>query len=726
MFSRTVKVWILATSFALVVLIQVLEGENLESQHWPVLSRAQLQAVIDTVSGETALDHIQFISQYWRWGPSTGFHEVAEYVVKQAKSYGLSDAHIERFIADRTTLYLGAPIYAPSWDPLAAELWVVEPVHQKITSFDDIPMCVAGYSRNTDVIAELVNVGEGTSPEDYAGKDVKGKIVLGTGAVGVLQQMAVFERGALGVLSAWTPEFQTSRAPIDYPDQVAWGLGVVPESKTGRPSTFGFMLSERQRHDLLNLLKTHKEVMMHAIVRAGLIEPGYLEVAAASIPGREFAHQELILTAHLDHPKPAANDNASGSATLLEIARVLQTLVRSGQLPPPKRTIRFLWLEEGSSTLAYIDRHPEVLHRAFAVINLDIVGDDQQKTKGILYYWRSSSSHPSFVSDVAQDFFELVRNINNDRMPTEPLHPILAPTGNRRPFVGEVQRFRRGSDHSFFVSSGVPAVNFADWPDQFHHTQFDTPEKSDPTQLKRVAFIGAASAAALSGAGPDDAIRIATNVVGRGRTRLGEDLTKGLHLLDRTTAANLPQSYKEARNVVHQGYVRECQELDSVRLLAGKDPTALGYLRRQEEALAESEARTVKHAQLYYESQARRLGVTPQPIETTNDELRSEKRIPAWAGAYRVGAVGEGGLAEKLNEPDIRHKLRIFRYNWQVRGPFVFYATLFETLNLIDGKRSVKEIRDVVSAEYDPVPLDVVEELIDAMAKAKLIKIQTP
>ena len=53
-------------------------------------------------------------------------------------------------------------------------------------------------------------------------------------------------------------------------------------------------------------------------------------------------------------------------------------------------------------------------------------------------------------------------------------------------------------------------------------------------------------------------------------------------------------------------------------------------------------------------------------------------------------------------------------------------VTLFETLNFIDGQRSIKEIRDAVSAEYDPVPLDVIEELMDAMAQAGLVEIKSP
>jgi hypothetical protein len=724
MLFRTFKVLVLVASVATIGTGN-LKADTLESQHWPVLSITQLQALIDTISGETSLDHIRYISQFWRWAPSHGFHEVAEYVVNQAKSYGLTDAHIERFIADGHTPYMGVSFNRPSWDPRGGELWVVAPVKEKITSFDDIPMCIAGYSRNTDVTAELVDVGQGTSAGDYAGKDVKGKIVLGAGAVGSLQRLAVFEHGALGVISAWMPEFQTSRSPMDYPDSVFWGTGVVPISRSGQPSAFGFMISQRQRHQLLNLLKTHKKLMVHATVKADLEEPGYLEAVTATIPGREFPDQELVFVAHLEHPKPAANDNGSGSATFLEIARVLETLIKSGQLAQPKRTIRFLWVQEGRSTRTYVAQHPEVSQRVFAAINMDQVGEDPVKTKGILTLWCAPASRPSFASDVVQDFFEMVRNINNDLGPTVPLHQILAPTGERRPFIAEAQRYRFGSDEETFLYVGVPGLAFVSWPDVYHHAQFDTPDKADATQLKRVAFIGAASAAALTSAGPQDAILIATSSVGRARVRIAEDVKKALHLLDRATAENLDAMRKEARNVVHQAVLREQRNLDSVRLLAGNDQNVLGYLSEQKQALAASESQPLKHVDLYYETRARSLGVKPRLLSLTEAEIRADKKIPSWAPGVR--GVDAEALAEILKEPDLGKRLRIVRYTSQPESmlTLVYNVNLSESLNFIDSKRSIKEIRDAVSGEYDPIPVDVVEELMDVMAEAKLVNMQT-
>jgi aminopeptidase YwaD len=45
----------------------------------------------------------------------------------------------------------------------------------------------------------------------------------------------------------------------------------------------------------------------------------------------------------------------------------------------------------------------------------------------------------------------------------------------------------------------------------------------------------------------------------------------------------------------------------------------------------------------------------------------------------------------------------------------------YEVLNLADGKRNAQEIRDVVSAEYGPVPLEMVVEYLRALEKIGVV-----
>src|SRR4029434_9607004 len=110
---------------------------------------------------------------------------------------------------------------------------------------------------------------------------------------------------------------------------------------------------------------------------------------AATIPGSDPAAGEIVFSCHLDHEKPGANDNASGCAAILEIARTLNTLMGSKTIPRPSRTIRFVWPSEMTGTIAYLTKYPEIAGRIRAAIHLDMVGGDPFITKSILHVTRS-------------------------------------------------------------------------------------------------------------------------------------------------------------------------------------------------------------------------------------------------------------------------------------------------------------------------------------------------
>jgi len=46
----------------------------------------------------------------------------------------------------------------------------------------------------------------------------------------------------------------------------------------------------------------------------------------------------------------------------------------------------------------------------------------------------------------------------------------------------------------------------------------------------------------------------------------------------------------------------------------------------------------------------------------------------------------------------------------------------YEVLNFADGKRNAQEIRDAVSAEYGPVPLELVVEYLKALEKIGIVE----
>jgi hypothetical protein len=67
------------------------------------------------------------------------------------------------------------------------------------------------------------------------------------------------------------------------------------------------------------------------------------------------------------------------------------------------------------------------------------------------------------------------------------------------------------SDHLVFNDwgVGVPGVVMIAWPDHWYHTSGGRADKADPTQMKRVAIIGAAGACTVASADDDMAVRVA-------------------------------------------------------------------------------------------------------------------------------------------------------------------------------------------------------------------------
>lgn len=125
-----------------------------------------------------------------------------------------------------------------------------------------------------------------------------------------------------------------------------WGhLSSFPKTKT-----FCFMISLGEARDLQRRMASGESILLHARVDASH-QTGHYAFATAAIHGTDEAAEEIHFTCHLDHPRPGANDNASGCVAILETARTLNALIEEGALPRPSRTLRFLWPPEveGSS-----------------------------------------------------------------------------------------------------------------------------------------------------------------------------------------------------------------------------------------------------------------------------------------------------------------------------------------------------------------------------------------
>ncbi|HYP52654.1 MAG TPA: hypothetical protein VEQ42_03895, partial [Pyrinomonadaceae bacterium] len=171
-----------------------------------LLPRPAVAHLAEELSGETAKRNLEFVAREHRMRGSRGFRAAAEFVAARLGEYGLSDVRVERFPADGKIFY-GTQKARPAWDAEFAELWEVRETASgvvpvvRVASWEATPVSLAQDSESASVTAELVDVGAGTSEGDYAGRDVRGRLVLASSQPGAAARLAVERFGAVGVLS---------------------------------------------------------------------------------------------------------------------------------------------------------------------------------------------------------------------------------------------------------------------------------------------------------------------------------------------------------------------------------------------------------------------------------------------------------------------------------------------------------------------------------------------
>jgi len=673
-----------------------------DAQKPPLLSAAEVGALDQELSGETAKGNLEGIVRFHRMRGSRGFHDAAELVAERARAYGLSDVQILEFPADGKIFY-GTQRSRPPWDADFAELWEMRQQDGKwipsvrLASWDAMPVTLAEDSESADVMAELVDVGDGTRESDYAGKDVRGKIVLAAAQPGAVQHLAVEVHDAAGIVSYALNQPQAWQGEDE--NLIRWG-----HLETFAPvKTFAFMASLKAARSLRERLAHDEHIHLHAIVKAGQ-HPGAYNIVTATIPGADpkLRDQEIAFSCHLDHQRPGANDNASGCVTILEVARTLQKLITEGKLARPARTLRFIWPPEIEGTTTLLNARPEFAARIRAVVHMDMVGGGPA-TKAIFHVTRGPMSLPSFVYDVGEAFGDFVNRESDLYASTgQALYPFVSPEGGKEALQADFADYSMGSDHDVYQEGSfrIPAIYMNDWPDRYIHTNGDTAANIDPTKLKRAAFIGAASGYFLAKMGAADVSEVLHIAERRSLDRAAAVLSRraALEVTDGLSMGVVLQKYEDAVT-------------DSITSFVPVDAS----LRDDDSKFAQARAELL----IATYTSARR---TNGPISTTfyRGDLEDARIVfthtPTPKGPLAV--FGYDYLADHLALKKLsRPKLLDYQGLWGAGGEYTY-----ETLNFVDGKRSVQQIRDAVSAEYGPVPQEIVMEYLNTLETIGVLK----
>ncbi len=439
-----------------------------------------IETVLNEVSGKQAWDWVAKISQYNRMRGSRDYHEIVERIIKELKEYGLDEVIIHKYPADGKSKSWEwvAPL---GWEVSFGELTLLDPVQENICRFRETPMCVVGYSKSCDVTAELVDVGKGSREEDFAGKDVKGKIILMEAPELFIPPLYV-KKGAIGLILYPSPEKVTGFRDLTNYNRFPVKLDILKET------TFGFSISHEKALYMKHLLEKGL-VKVHAKIDAQVLEDKQMEIISAAIRGSEKPEEEVILSAHLCHAAAGANDNASGSAGLIELARSLKNLIDNKALPRPLRTIRFLWIPEFDGSWPWAKEHVDKVKNALCNINLDMIGEHPLKIGQPFNLCLSPYSRPSIFNDMLKYFTKVIAN-----------HPKgIAINGTKVPMRYRILPFSGGSDQQVFIDSaiGIPGTMFGH-EDPLWHTSLDTLEYCDSTELHRVISIAFCTAYTFS------------------------------------------------------------------------------------------------------------------------------------------------------------------------------------------------------------------------------------
>lgn len=584
-----------------------------------VLPESTLVGLANTVSGARPLEVLTRIAGTERLREPKEYTDAfleAEVIAAKAREYGLSGVEILKYPAE-DALQSGRRA-GQNWVAHQGELWVTSPVLRKIVDVKDMAPALAPGSVSGTYEGELVWVENSADANSYGSTDVRGAIVL-TNNVSKAGFDEALKRGALGVIR------MTTRRPYVVPDAVQWQEIGTPEQG------FAFNISAPMAAGL-RAQQAKGAVRIKTVVAAEW-QPITNQVVTAVIPGDGSTEEWVYFSGHLFEGinKQGAHDDGSGSVLILEAARTLVEAIEKGYLRRPARSIRLIWVDEIVGTEAFLERHPAERAKVVADINIDMAGQNMTLHGNSLQLFRMPDAHIHYVADVAQAFLEWTRLSNYERMDTGEGYqtvPLEDPMGSRDGFAYTVETYIGGSDHVSYLEHGIPAVFFHTWPDPVYHSSHDRPERMDATQMKRIAFIVAATGAVVAGTPEVSPVAVALEVQAYGRARTAEVERRWSHWLEAAEPQERPARFRDYQAAQRHWVERERRALRTVlELTRGSTSREAKVDARVINALvSELKMPESRSAELLYQ---RLTGQSPPHLAQTREEAAADRLIPA-------------------------------------------------------------------------------------------------
>ncbi|MCZ7662590.1 MAG: M28 family metallopeptidase [Thermoleophilia bacterium] len=341
-------------------------------------------------------------------------------------------------------------------------------------AFEAVAAYYTPSTRAAGVTAEVVYAGTGEAQE-YDGLDVRGKIVL------------IQERG-LGYARFWLGTFAAEAArrgavgmivvhPMPWPYRMSIEAGNSKiENRFLAEQVPAVCVSAVAGQDIMwGLGRGGDAARATLTVRTEIPEVESLFLVGRS-PGADPGLPAVLLEAHRDNGiAPGANDNASGSGVLLELARVLSGIEHQRDLYFVSSTA-----EEGVTQGAWSfvgQRKDDLIPNLKAMLNLDMIGVGGRLNLVEVGLWPDCDpiQHPEWLNVLLEE--------------------IAADMGYH---LGRMTAEWGVAEEARYIAAGVPSAWFWKPDDPYYHSVYDTPDKIDGNSLKAVGDIAGAAAIFLA------------------------------------------------------------------------------------------------------------------------------------------------------------------------------------------------------------------------------------
>ena len=440
----------------------------------------ELERAAATITAERVYNHLYVLASDGMRGrdtPSPGLEAAAAYLVSQHRGFGLEPA------GDDGTWYQRYPFRLVGADPDGARVSLRGPGGQvairpgengfvrggaeealegSVVAVEDVPAAPEAGALDGRVV--MVRLSGSWGQPLWRASLEQASFARRAGARAVIHVLDDdFPRDALSQLAANMAEPGWHIGDdVPYP-QIFVRAGAVREALGGRdPARDGPVRDLTLEGEMP--LKVHEDAA----------PPNVIAMIRGSDP--VLRDEYIVLSAHFDHVgvgQPmngdsiynGADDNASGTTALLEVARALSSLPEA-----PRRSIVFAHVSGEEKGLLgsrwFVDNPTIPLENAVANINADMVGSD---------------THPDTLVIIGKDYSDLGPLVKEVNTGLPELSLVTSPD------LWPEQRLFYRSDQYHFMRKEIPSLFFFTGLHECYHRPCDTVDFVDPDKIARIA-----------------------------------------------------------------------------------------------------------------------------------------------------------------------------------------------------------------------------------------------